>query len=302
MAAIPVLPLAHPDAPAGAAAIVECASCGLRRLDPRPAADAAARYYAADHNAFVGRRRGPVRQRLWELLRDAAAGYARPGPLGRPLAALLGPLGRWAFDVTVPLSGAPRPRVLEVGSGYGDLLLYLAARGCDVTGVDRDPRATAVARGLGLDVRTGTLAEQAFPDATFDTAVLCHSLEHMSDPAVELRWVWRALRPGGRLHLAVPNGRAADFRADGAAWEHLSFPLHLWLFDADTLTALVERAGFRLLGPPRVTTGHRLIGRWLDEGASLGFAAATTRLARRLRRRAGDRRSGDVVRLMAVRI
>ena len=52
--------------------------------------------------------------------------------------------------------------------------------------------------------------------------------------------VARVLRPGGRLHLAVPNVRWRDF---GLTWRHLRCPQHLYYFDVLSLERLLQAAG-----------------------------------------------------------
>ena len=107
------------------------------------------RYYTDDSNAFVGRRRSIWKQVGWNLLRDLRIPY---------------------FDVN------PRPvgEVLDVGCGYGDILLYLQSRGLAVSELTPTPE---LSRGpeYGLDVRLGPLEQQRFSAASFDTVVLCHS-------------------------------------------------------------------------------------------------------------------------------
>jgi SAM-dependent methyltransferase len=309
-----VLVVPHPDAPGGRSALVECLGCGLRRLSPRPAPHAIGGYYGTTHNAFVGRRRGRRKQALWNWLRDVSSGA--PTVADRPwLRRIARPVAGWIFDVNVPLDGprhsrnGPRHlrndprrlRVLEVGSGYGDLLLYLQSRGCTVTGIDQSAQATETARQSGVPVRHGTLAAQRFPDACFDTAILCHSLEHVLDPLRELREVARVVRPGGTVHVAVPNGRAAGLHGEGLEWEHLAHPLHLWFFDVETLARVLTDAGFQLVRRPRATSCHRRLVRWVHECRRLGVATATRRFARHCRARLLRRGGGDVLRVVAVR-
>jgi len=191
--------------------------------------------------------------------------------------------------------------VLEIGCGYGDLLLHLRARGCAVTGVDLDPRAVAKARSYGLDVHAGPLRDVALPPGSFDACVLCHSLEHVADPLAELREIARLLRPGGTLHVAVPNGRAAAFALEGAAWEHASIPLHAWFFDVTTLPALLGAAGFVVERGPTATSSYRPLARWLRETRAFGPRVATRTLARWARAAVATRTGGDVVRVIARR-
>lgn len=82
-----ILALPHADAPAGLAFIRQCRGCGLRRLWPRPGDDIISRYYASDYGAYVGRRRSPLKQGLWDLLRDGASGAPGRAAIFAPLAA-----------------------------------------------------------------------------------------------------------------------------------------------------------------------------------------------------------------------
>jgi SAM-dependent methyltransferase len=280
--------------------VVQCA-CGLRRLDPRPAQATVARYYAAERgfNAYAGRRRGLVKQVTWDVLRDgmsAPAGHSRAGRLARPLTA---PLARWLFDVNVRLDGRRGLRVLEVGSGFGDLLIYLRSRGCEVTGTDLSPAAAAKAREYGVDVRIGTLRSLALPAAQFDVVIMNHSLEHVPDPNEELAEAARLLAPAGRLHLAVPNGDAVRLRLDETAWVHLSAPLHFWFFDARALIALLARHGLRPATPARTTTRHHALCSWAQARRALGLGRATTALVRFVAASLGTPAGGDVLRLEA---
>jgi SAM-dependent methyltransferase len=298
----PLFRVPHADAPGGAAAVVRCA-CGLRRLDPRPAQATVAGYYAAERgfNAYAGRRRPPLKQALWNALRDGAAAPAGQSFAGRVARPLTRPLARWLFDVNVPLDRRRGMRVLEVGSGFGDLLVYLRSRGCDVLGTDLSPAAAAKAREYGLEVRVGALRSLALPAARFDVVIMNHSLEHVPDPNDEVAEAARVLVPGGRLHVAVPNGAAVRLRLDETAWVHLSAPLHYWFFDARSLAALLERHGLRPCGPPRTATRHHALSSWAQARRALGLRRATTALARFVAASLGAADGGDVLRMEAER-
>ena len=102
----------------------------------------------------------------------------------------------------------PQMRVLDVGSGVGDVSLLVASlvgpEG-EVVGVDRDPFAVAGARervgALGLDNVTFVEgdARELDPDAPFDAAVGRFVLMYQADPTGLLRRVADHVRPGGVL-------------------------------------------------------------------------------------------------------
>lgn len=69
-------------------------------------------------------------------------------------------------------------------------------------------------------------------------------LEHLREPHAALARVAELLAPGGLLALEVPN---LNFPAR-KSWRYpMSRTLHLFHFSPDTLSALVERAGLRVL-------------------------------------------------------
>lgn len=300
--AAPWLALPCADAPGGSSAVVTCDRCGLKRLDPRPGPQALSRYYEAagqrGYNAFQGRRRDARRQALWEWIRDGAA-----HPCGRRhgWVPFRGALARWAFDINLDLRGRKGWSILEVGAGYGDLLKYWKDRGCEVLGTDLGPQASEAAGNLGLDVRVGTLSDLALPHRSFDAAVLCHSLEDLADPNCELAELARLLKPGGMLHIAVPNGQAVRFQVQGPSFMHLSFPLHFWFFDPANLESILRKHGFSLAGPMRTTTRHHALAHWLEQCVSGLRWKATQEFWTFLRLSLVQPHGGDVLRVQAVR-
>jgi SAM-dependent methyltransferase len=106
-------------------------------------------------------------------------------------------------------------RVLDVGSGTGEIALYLAARGHHVVGVDASRRALSRARrkaeerGIEVEFVRANVLELSLPEQ-FDTAVDCGCFHTLSDAdrapfAASLR---RALVVGGTFFVQCANEHA----------------------------------------------------------------------------------------------
>ncbi len=104
-------------------------------------------------------------------------------------------------------------RVLDAGSGRGDLAIFLARKfpHWQVLGVDASSERVAIARHaadhLGLtNVRfeTGSLERLSFEDE-FGLIINADVLEHIEDDRLVLRNLFRALRPGGHLIVTSPS-------------------------------------------------------------------------------------------------
>ena len=104
--------------------------------------------------------------------------------------------------------GQPRT-VLDVGCGTGIAARLLEARGCDVLGLEPDPRMAAVARRSGVRVDAGTIEEWDPGDRVFDLLTAGQAW-HWVDPHRGPRRAAAVLRPGGRIGLfwnqAEPHG------------------------------------------------------------------------------------------------
>jgi SAM-dependent methyltransferase len=265
--------------------MVECRGCQLAWLDPRPTPADIGKAYATYYthvsqeagNVFrsvmpSAQRVEQMRDRVTGWFRDAAEGvrarrlgYGRtPASIGVGLlsrAMELLPVARDSAVLSVAnLTPGQGRRLLDVGSGSGDLLLRMRARGWTVLGVEPDPVAAGAARRNGLDVRDGMLADAEFPDDTFDAIVLSHVIEHVHDPIALLRECGRVLRPGGVLVLMTPNLTSVGHRHFGADWRGLEPPRHLHIFSVASLAACVRAVG---LSVGEVRTSARLVrGIW----------------------------------------
>lgn len=163
-------------------------------------------------------------------------------------------------------TASDRVRVLDVGGGSGTRAVPLARRGCAVTVVDSSVNALAILHRRAADAGVADLVAGVQADAdrldavigpgTVDLVLCHHLLEQVDDPAVVLRGVVGAVRPGGVVSVLVAGRLGAVLRqtlvgryeaarqvligADGRTGA--ADPLRRRL-DADQLRALVTAAG-----------------------------------------------------------
>jgi SAM-dependent methyltransferase len=120
-------------------------------------------------------------------------------------------LETWHANALALARPTPDQDVVEVGCGVGDFAITLAPNARSMTAVDfsREAIAQATTKGRvqGSPARflVGSAEALPLPDASCDVLYSCECLEHVPNPPLALREMFRVLRPGGRLVLTTEN-------------------------------------------------------------------------------------------------
>jgi len=162
------------------------------------------------------------------------------------------------------MSIAPGSRILDVGSGLGQLTRDMARiAGTRAVGVEREARQIEEggrqARAAGeqdlLDIRAGDVAALPLGDDEWGTFDLVHArfvLEHVIDPQRVVDQMARAVRPGGRVILSDDDHSLLRLRPEPAGAREL-WEAYCRAYDrigcdpyiGTRLTELLVRAGLR---------------------------------------------------------
>jgi SAM-dependent methyltransferase len=143
--------------------------------------------------------------------------------------------------------GTAETRVVDIGCSRGQFVGFAAEAGFQAEGVEPAPDIATAARALGLNVRTGLLEEQHYPDASFDAASLFEVVEHLREPLPLLKECHRILKPGGVLLISTGNAASWTVAAMGARWDYFHMEKdggHISFFNPQSIAALARNAGF----------------------------------------------------------
>lgn len=212
--------------------VVRCASCGLRRLNPRPALSELQRIYPPHYHAYRMRPesdRSPTRPLVTQLRHRF---YSRR--LRRSL--------RYLDDRAMI-------DLLDVGCGDGWMLDLYRRHGhgrIRTFGVDVHPAACAMARRAGHTVWCGRFEDLDLPPR-FDLVNVSHVIEHVADPVGFMHKIRDLLRPSGVVVVETPNIATVEARLFPTSWGAYHIPRHWTFFDPQTLRVLGARAHLDLI-------------------------------------------------------
>jgi 2-polyprenyl-3-methyl-5-hydroxy-6-metoxy-1,4-benzoquinol methylase len=162
--------------------------------------------------------------------------------------------------------------VLDVGCGDGTFLAAMRRRGWDCWGVEvSEEGARAAAARPGLTIHDQPLDRLSLPARSFDLVTFWHSLEHATEPALQLERAAELVKPGGRLLVAFPSADSWDLAVFGASWFHLDPPRHLHYFTAAALSRLFVKSGLQV----------ERVSQWSFEYNLFGFAQSALNLLTR---------------------
>lgn len=201
----------------GRCEVVRCTGCGQFRTAPEPAPESLAEIYS-EHSDKYAMPDTPDRERsaLWES---------------------------FSVDILRAVEGhvSARGALLDIGCGFGDLLVVARDRGWSPEGLDVNPGTVRRLRADGFTMHDRPLAECGL-EGRFDAVVANQVLEHVARPNEFLAALRACLKPGGAAYIGVPcfTGPIPLVLKRGR-WYALVPDEHVWQFGPRSLRRLLAR-------------------------------------------------------------
>ena len=204
--------------------IVSCKSCGFKFTNPRPENSVIGDYYKAEEYVSHSNTTKGVVNKLYHSVRN----YTLKQKL------------------KLISSYVSRGTMLDYGCGTGMFLNVCKNDGWETYGMEPDDNARKMSIEKGLDVFSDKdKVSNRIADKKFNAITLWHVLEHVTDMEATLSFFKSKLNDDGVLIIAVPNHVSYDAQYYKEFWAAYDVPRHLHHFDINSMTSLVEKAGFK---------------------------------------------------------
>ena len=169
--------------------IVQCRSCGLIYINPRPSKNEIGKFYP---ETYSWKETLTAESKITKIVRKLEKIYRCH-------------LLNYETSKVIKVSKRKTGRLLDVGCGSGDRLDIFRRLGFEAYGVEISPSAEYARKHLGLNVLHGDLFKAKFPESFFDIITLYNVLEHTHNPKKVIGELHRILKEDGIVAIPVPN-------------------------------------------------------------------------------------------------
>lgn len=203
-------------------ALVRCDSCDFLFTNPRPAGDKLKDYYQSeDYISHSNKSNNPI---------NFAYKIAR----------------HFTIKSKVKLANAQgqKGKLLDIGCGTGHFLSACKQENWNISGVEPDPGARALARQNTQVEIVDNISR--ITQSGFNVITLWHVLEHIPDLNDFIKRLGTLLAQDGTIIVAVPNYKSYDARHYKEYWAAYDVPRHLYHFEQATMKALMKNHGLKI--------------------------------------------------------
>jgi len=214
--------------------IVKCRGCGLIFLNPQPTEKEISRYYPDEYGPHQ-KIKESFKYGFFSKSLSRIYKFFRRG-------------GKRQINGEFSMPGEAAKTYLDFGCGSGHSLsdIRLQHQNWDIYGLDNNETACTRARELGVKIFCGDILKMELPDNFFDIVNMSHIIEHLSDPLAVMLKINKLLKKGGTVVISTPNFDSLAAKIFGKFWYALDTPRHLFIFSPLTLSALLDKTGFKV--------------------------------------------------------
>jgi len=213
--------------------VVQCNSCGLIYLNPRPMENYIGDYYPDIYEPYNTSLENFYIKLHLSLLTSYYRNKKNFADYFKSI------LCQMLFNpIPIKYKGT---RILDIGCGNGVFLYGLKNNDFDVYGIDMSEKAVDFAQNtLGLNnVKLSSINKLEYQDEFFDVITMNHVIEHLYNPENVIKEIDRILKKDGLLVISTPNSDSINFKLFKEYWFPLETPRHLNLFNHSTIQKLL---------------------------------------------------------------
>ncbi len=138
--------------------------------------------------------------------------------------------------------------LLDIGCATGIFLQFARDQGWEVEGLEiSKPAARIAARLVGEEKIHAVDLLDFHSEKKYDCITLWALIEHVKAPAAYLYRINQLLTTGGCLALSTPNTASFSRKLLGKDWRYYIPPEHIIYFNRQSLSFLLQKAGFEIV-------------------------------------------------------
>lgn len=130
-------------------------------------------------------------------------------------------------------------KILDFGTGKGEMLTAISELGADAYGID--PFGYQYLEGKNFKVFRSI--KEIPKGILFDGIIANDAIEHLFSPRDRIKDLYKLLKDGGWFYIATPNSSSLNARVFMSRWREFYNPGHIWLFNSACLERIFSELG-----------------------------------------------------------